>query len=379
MHIRNTGNSCHMRDIQGDVNIGNVGHNLVLEGVAGNITAGQVGSDANLQSIYGTVNLGHTGADLYVQADFPPGSSTRFHAGSDACIVLPENANLTIHATAGGAIRGKGAVSQTGNHVMLRYGDGSAQLDVAVGGDLEIRSNSEPNSSSSSSSSSSAWWNDFMQDMSDFEYSMGQMGQNIEAEIAASMSGMASAFGTEAARKMQRNAEKQRREMERQRRKAEEQARRFGEKMARMNVRIHNREWRMDPERINHIIEQANRAAAEGIYGAMEAVEQALRNISIVPPEPPKPPTPPKAPASPPSPIAPGSTQGQAQQAASGQASTERAQPEVPVAPAGEQAPEEQAATPVNKEQEREAILRMIAEGRITPDEGDMLLEALDS
>jgi hypothetical protein len=50
-------------------------------------------------------------------------------------------------------------------------------------------------------------------------------------------------------------------------------------------------------------------------------------------------------------------------------ASAERAAPEVPVAPA----------TPsVNPEQEREAILRMIAEGRITPDEGDMLLEALD-
>jgi hypothetical protein len=28
-------------------------------------------------------------------------------------------------------------------------------------------------------------------------------------------------------------------------------------------------------------------------------------------------------------------------------------------------------------EQEREAILRMIAEGRITPEEGDLLLEAL--
>ena len=30
-------------------------------------------------------------------------------------------------------------------------------------------------------------------------------------------------------------------------------------------------------------------------------------------------------------------------------------------------------------EQEREAILRMIAEGRITPEEGDLLLEALGS
>ena len=32
-----------------------------------------------------------------------------------------------------------------------------------------------------------------------------------------------------------------------------------------------------------------------------------------------------------------------------------------------------------NLEQEREAILRMIAEGRITPEEGDLLLEGLGS
>jgi hypothetical protein len=32
-----------------------------------------------------------------------------------------------------------------------------------------------------------------------------------------------------------------------------------------------------------------------------------------------------------------------------------------------------------NLDQEREAILRMIAEGRVTPEEGDLLLEALGS
>ena len=35
--------------------------------------------------------------------------------------------------------------------------------------------------------------------------------------------------------------------------------------------------------------------------------------------------------------------------------------------------------TAINKEQEREAILKMIAEGRISPEEGELLLEALDS
>jgi len=36
-------------------------------------------------------------------------------------------------------------------------------------------------------------------------------------------------------------------------------------------------------------------------------------------------------------------------------------------------------ASALDVEQEREAILRMIAEGRITPEEGDLLLEALGS
>lgn len=43
------------------------------------------------------------------------------------------------------------------------------------------------------------------------------------------------------------------------------------------------------------------------------------------------------------------------------------------------QGSDEQAASapPVDPEKEREAILRMIAEGRITPEEGDLLLESL--
>nr|PZN35591.1 MAG: hypothetical protein DIU80_01445 [Chloroflexota bacterium] len=45
-----------------------------------------------------------------------------------------------------------------------------------------------------------------------------------------------------------------------------------------------------------------------------------------------------------------------------------------PDEPAAEQASEERQATP---DERRAAILRMVAEGRITPEEGDLLLEAL--
>jgi len=146
-------------------------------------------------------------------------------------------------------------------------------------------------------------------------------------------------------------------------------------------VRINDREWRMDPERINRIIDQANRAASEGVYGAIEAVEQAFKNIRVTPPMPPTPPqqpVPPMPPTPPAAPTYPNSgTQEYRSEASMRQAEAERAQPEVPATPVEDQSAVNP--TPVNPEQEREAILRMIAEGRITPDEGDMLLEALGS
>jgi hypothetical protein len=134
--------------------------------------------------------------------------------------------------------------------------------------------------------------------------------------------------------------------------------------------------------------------ASEGIAGALDAVEQALSNLHIpVSPETPAPPAPtsgdvvpgmpiPPAPSTPPTtaPIPPASPE------------PPTIAPIHPLNLAGhlivkrrlkwkeEQEYEvegrEEEKKPSNPEQEREAILKMIAEGRITPEEGDMLLEA---
>ena len=64
---------------------------------------------------------------------------------------------------------------------------------------------------------------------------------------------------------------------------------RASEREARINVRFNDREWRLDPERLERIKEQARKAASEGIAGALEAVERAVSNLGI-----PKTPTPPK-------------------------------------------------------------------------------------
>ncbi len=389
VQISNIGSDCELRDIQGDVSVGHVGSDAHILGVGGDLRVGNVGSDAQLKGIGGSVSAGNVGSDLHLQAAFPAGSKTRITVGSDARIVLPDEVNLTIRAHVGGDVSGRSIVSNfAGNFVNLVYGEGSALLELNVGGDLSLRGNAHPRSSSSMggstsshgswSSSSSNWgssgsdWGnfgrDFGREMADFGREMDRFGRNLGRDISEAVHEATSSIGSDVAGSVaaaKEQARRAQREAEERRRHAEHGWRRAGEHDPYFNVRINDREWKMGPERIDAIIEQARQAAAEGVQGALQAVEQALKNLHVPsnPPMPPKPGTPP----TPPQPNAPATWESPAQENV---AQSEPAEP-----PTADAAPE----PPVNPEQEREAILRMIAEGRISPEEGDLLLEALGS
>ncbi len=394
VQLGNVGNDCMLRDIQGDVTVSHVGSDLNLMGVGGRLRVGNIGSDAQLRGVHGSILAGNVGSDLYMQADFPPDSATRLHVGGDATVVLPDNANLRLNATAGGRISGRSIVSTfSSNVVSLVYGEGAAQLDLHVGGDLSIRSGAVPNSSSSSGygGSRESWGQDFGRQWSEFGREMERMGRDLGREINDAVSEATSSIGadiaddfTHSARGHVRHAH---RRAEEEISRAEEKARRASERAARFNIRIHNREWHMDSDRLQRIIDQARRAADEGVLGALEAVEQALSNLHIqtpprpTPPPPPTPgtppmPTPPPAPGAPPTPEREGTPQEfDVAVSPTSPLTNAEGQPE-PRHEQPSESGESQPSTP-NIEQERLAILRMIAEGRITPEEGDLLLEAL--
>ena len=254
--------------------------------------------------------------------------------------------------------------------ISLVYGDGAADLELSVGGDLELRGAGDPRSSTSSSS-----WGDFGKEMAELGREMGRLGQELGHEIAAAFQGAGRSQGSdwskdlkhkmdEQARRAQRQAEESARKAQKQ---AEEAARRAGEHASRVRVRVNDREWRMDPERLERLKDQARRAATEGIVGALEAVEQAIGNLGF--PKSPKSPVAPTPPSSP-SPSDAGQTlrndsEGLTQSESSAQQTAKSEEASI------------NNATEPDLEQEREAILRMIAEGRISPEEGDMLLEGL--
>ena len=377
MHLGSVGGDCELRDVQSAVKVGNVGGEASINGVGGDLQVGSIGGDAELMGLKGAIEVGSIGGELELQATFPAGSHTRLNVGGDASVKLPGNPDLSIRAAVGGEVEASGqsiASGAKGNLVSLVYGEGAAEIEMSVGGDLELLGAGNPRSSSTSTS-----WVDFSREMAELGREMSRLGQELSREIAAAFQGagwsQGSGWAKEFARKMEEQARRAQHRAEEGARRAEERARRAEERMrqaseraaARMRVRIDDREWRLDPERLERIIEQARKAATEGISGALEAVERALDNLSV--PKSPKRPAPPAPPAGPTPPTPPPAADQTTRTGAGGVAQGEQAGSSEAVSPAESPAPD--------LEQEREAILRMIAEGRISPEEGDMLLEGL--
>lgn len=354
------GCDCSLRDIQGNVSLDHVGSSMAVAGVAGNFQIGNIGGNAELKGIRGLLGISSVGGNVFVEASFPPESVTRLRAGGNVHLVLPSHANLTIQATVGGIVHGQGIVSAMGNHVTLVYGDGTARLEVSAGGNLELYGDQAPKSTSAYSGN----WENFAHNWQNQWQDMAHQWNAASAEFAAG-------FGASFTDGFTRAAEKQQQKAAKYRQKVEKQARRASERATRLNIHVNNREWRIDPERIDHIVAEAYDAAARGTQGAIEAVEQALKNLRVTPPpspsRPPKPPTPPSSgPSKPPvPPHAPHHVDRDINSDAS---------PEPPRESESTKTTEKSA---VDLEQERIAILRMVADGRITPEEGDMLLEAL--
>lgn len=406
VHLGNAGGDVKLNDVQTIVTIGNIGGDTSISGVGGDLKVGRIGADASLRALGGSIHVGGIGGDLDLQAAFEFACKAQLHVGGDARVILPDRANLALQATVGGSISGPAVSSGGGSLMRLVYGEGAAHVNLSVGGDLKLQGGGNPQVSSANM----PWW-EFGQEMAELGQEMAELGQELGQEFKGifndlGWSGLA--WTDEMGRRVEEQVRRAREKAEQHARKAEERARqaqdraqqnqeRARQRSDRVRMRVNEREWQMNPDRLNDLVNRAQQAAMEGVAGAMEAVERAVGNLRVpnaqrpgpwrtpptpptppaggpVPPMPPFPPMPPDVPT-------PGSFPGQ---------------PLTPMPPVSFSAPAQQSEKPgqanregideskggeesekPNLEQEREAILRMIAEGRITPEEGDMLLEGL--
>jgi hypothetical protein len=361
-----------VNSVAGDLRLSNIGGDAAFNAIGGALHMGSIGGDASFHAIAAGMSIGNVGGDAALDIDFSADSITRLTVGGDARVVLPDQPNLTIRATVGGDVRGQRMASTQGGLFSVVYGEGAARLELVVGGDLELRGGGAPRSSSSAGG-----WDehgDFAREMQRLGEEMGRLGEELGRELSEAFSGGSERTRRQAERARQRVEERMHETSERLR-TAEERMRERSNDPRRVHVRINDREWRFDSERLERLKEQAREAARAGIAGAMEAVDRALAGIGAPPPRrtdlPPAPPAPP-APSAPPAPATGVTMRIDAVPPEAAQAAETAASPE---REAGTAESAEVAAPDI--ETERAAILRMVAEGRISPEEGDMLLDAL--
>jgi hypothetical protein len=128
LRVRNVGGNAHARDCVGaEVSVNSVGGNLHIDGAA-------------------LATSCSAGGNLDVWGSVPLDSQVRLHAGGNATIGLPADANVSVHATAGGNITSPTVSRKGGGSLNLVYGNGQARLDVAVGGNVRLQGDALPRS-----------------------------------------------------------------------------------------------------------------------------------------------------------------------------------------------------------------------------------------
>lgn len=128
LRVRNVGGNAHTRNCTGaEVSINIVGGNLEIDGAA--LTASC-----------------SAGGNLEAWAHIPLDSQVRLHAGGNATIMLPADANVSVHARAGGNITSPTVTRRGGGSLNLVYGNGQARLDVTVGGNVRLEGEAQPRS-----------------------------------------------------------------------------------------------------------------------------------------------------------------------------------------------------------------------------------------
>lgn len=184
--------------VGGSLDAESIGARLQCAAVGGNCRiANSRNAEVAVSNVGGSLQMSgmalmhscNVGGSLQLDADFPVGSSTHLLVGGSATVILPERANLSIHAMAGGVISGEMLTGKRGNFLNVTYGEGAARLSLTVGGSLHLLGKSEP---SSTNAGFQFDFDDFGQGMGDFGRSMAGLGRemaNIGRDIFSSVVG----------------------------------------------------------------------------------------------------------------------------------------------------------------------------------------------
>jgi hypothetical protein len=324
------------------VNVGQVGGDFKLDH-ADSLSLKGVGGDARIGDVRQLSSFGNIGGDLKLTWSGTAEGALRGSVGGDVQLYLAVPSNMTLNAIVGGDVRaqtdGQNIRHSAGRHQFV-FGTGEAQLQLTIGGDLHLKSAVAPEYSGARGSYEGGTAGEWGAEWRTLGRELEEMGRELAKEL--------SGLGREIAREVRVAGREARRDIK-------DEFRGFGR--GPRGKAPFGSQWNLDPDQVERIKREARAAAASGIAKAQEAVEQALQqwqqsSPAAGGPRPPRPPRPPQPPAGPYT------------------GHTVRIDNEEAAEPSQQTAPRD-------RDAERLAILRMVHEGRLAPDEAEMLLRGL--
>lgn len=185
---------------------GAVGASLDADKIGASLHCGAVGGNCRVQnspnaelhtsnvggSMYvdsmGIMNMQscNVGGNLTMVARFRPGTRTQLMAGGNATLTLPHDANLSIHAMAGGTISGEALGSRKGSSFLnVTYGQGASTLNITAGGSIRLLGNAVPSEGSGMGFPPFPPFPDFNHEWGKMGREMGKLGRDFFSSVVS--------------------------------------------------------------------------------------------------------------------------------------------------------------------------------------------------
>ncbi len=140
VNVGNVSGDVSAKKIGGSLIIKSAGSDVSARGVAGEVVAESVGGDLYLRDV-GAGARGEAGGDIILNIHFTPNHDYAFEAGGDILCRLAENVSARIEADSGGEVSVNlldAKVEGTDNDKTVTLGDGAAKVTLEAGGDISI-------------------------------------------------------------------------------------------------------------------------------------------------------------------------------------------------------------------------------------------------
>lgn len=143
VNVENVGGDVSAKKIGGPLTINSTGSDVSVRGVAGEVVAENVGGDLYLREVSAGAR-GEASGDIILNVDFAPNHTYAFEAGGDILCRI-SGGSVRLEADSGGevSVNLPGAkVEGSDNDKTVTLGDGAANVTLEAGGDISITTTS---------------------------------------------------------------------------------------------------------------------------------------------------------------------------------------------------------------------------------------------